>query len=208
MYLDGRFTFGASTLVLAARQIAVGQDLTDAEIELLKEDESAERAHTSALNYLSFRPRSTRELEDFLRRKGAEPRLIAVVIERLRRLNLVNDEEFARYWIENRQNFRPKGARALRAELRQKGLITETIDDALQDLGDETALALRAAQQKLASYRNLDDRGFTLKMIGFLQRRGFAYSVAAKTVAGLLEQRGGAQPDDLLYSESEPVSFD
>jgi regulatory protein len=131
-----------------------------------------------------------------------------VVIERLERVNLVNDEEFARFWVENRQTFRPRGARALRVELRQKGLATETIEGALETIGDEGDIALDAGRKKMGSYRSLDDRAFLTRMIGFLQRRGFAYGVAARSARSLLQERGGDVSQDDLDPDLEEIPPD
>lgn len=208
VYLDGHFAFGASALVIAAHHIAPGRELSDHDIETLKEDDSAERAYNAALNFLSFRPRSTRELEDYFRRKRVDPDLVGPVIERLRRNNLVNDTEFAHFWVENRQNFRPRGARALRVELRQKGLAGQTIEQALENLGDEGEIALSAGRKKMGSYRGQDDQSFVTKMIGFLQRRGFSYAVASRAARDVLEERGGAVSDDELELEGEEIPSD
>jgi regulatory protein len=204
VYLDGRFAFGASALVIAAHRLKKGSELSDEDIESLKDDDSAEKAYNAALNYLSFRPRSTRELEDYFRRKGVEPATAEAVIERLRRINLINDDEFARFWVENRQSFRPRGARALRMELRQKGLSGDTIEEALEQLGDEDEIAANAGRKKMGSYRNLDERTFVTRMIGFLQRRGFSYGVAAKAARDLLAERGG----EIIEEDLEPLTED
>lgn len=198
VYLDGRFAFGASALVVAARQIRVGIGLSEADVEALQVDDSAERAFNAALNFLSFRPRSTRELEDYFRRRGVDLDIKQAVMDRLRRSHLLNDEEFARFWIENRQSFRPRGRRALRAELRQKGVDSQTIDEALDTAGDEHDNALAAGRKKAWSYRSLEGREFLVKMIAFLQRRGFAYAVAARVARDLLQERGSDSTADGL----------
>lgn len=200
VYLDGHFAFGASALVIAAHHVVVGRDLSADEIAALEGDDSAERAYNAALNFLSYRPRSTSEIRDYFRRKAVEPQTVDAVIERLRRVNLVDDKAFARFWVENRQNFRPRGARALRVELRQKGLETDTIEQALESIGDENEIALDAGRKKMGSYRTLDDRAFITRMIGFLQRRGFDYGVASRSARFLLEERGGGLPEDELDS--------
>ncbi len=208
VYLDGRFAFGASALVIATHHVAIGCDLSDEEIAALEGDDSAERAYNAALNFLSYRPRSTREIRDYFRRKAVESPVVDAVIERLQRVNLINDEEFARFWVENRQNFRPRGTRALRVELRQKGLASETIEGALESIGDETEIALDAGRKKMGSYRTLDERTFLTRMVGFLQRRGFDYGVASRSARTLLEERGGGPDEDDLDFDLEDVPSD
>jgi regulatory protein len=195
VYLDGSFAFGASTMLVFARGLRIGQELDEAAVEELLRDDVVERALGAALNFLSFRPRSQREVEDYFRRKKTEPEVAAAVIERLVRGGMLDDREFARYWVESRQTFRPKGGRALRLELRQKGLDRDVIDEALQGAVDEDAAAHEAGLQRVKSLRKLDDREFFRRMVAYLQRRGFSYAVAAGAAKRLSE---GVVPEDAL----------
>ncbi|HEX6508119.1 MAG TPA: RecX family transcriptional regulator [Chloroflexota bacterium] len=195
VYLDGHFAFGISALSAAVHRLHEGRELDEAEVEALGQEDAVDRAHNAALNYLSFRPRSKREMEDYFRRRKVDSDTVASVLERLERAGLVDDGEFARFWVENRQTFRPRGTRALRMELRQKGVQSETIEATVESIGDETEIALQAARQKLRSFAHLDDRTFQQKMIGFLQRRGFPYGVSAHVARDLVVERGGADDD-------------
>lgn len=197
VYLDGRFAFGAGIAVIADRHLRVGAELTEQEIEYLRRDDEGERAFSGTLNYLSFRPRSRRELHDYLRRKGWSAEVGEAVLERLEQLGLADDRAFARFWVENRQAFRPRGARALRAELYVKGVDSDIVDETLTDLLDEETAAHAAAERKVRSYRVLDDTEFLRRTIAHLQRRGFPYGVAATAARQLLEERGGTAPDEL-----------
>lgn len=185
IYLDGSFAFGASLLVVASHGLHEGRDLSDEEVAALERDEMAERAYSAALNFLSFRPRSRREVEDYLRRRKVEPQIGVGVVERLTGAGLLDDREFARFWVENRQTFRPRGARALRVELRQKGLAGDIVAEALDDLGDEEETAVEAGRKKVRSFAGLEEREFFRRMVTFLQRRGFSYDVAARATQRL-----------------------
>jgi regulatory protein len=201
VYLDGQFAFGASALVVASRHLREGRDLSPEEVESLKQDDAVERAYGAALNFLSYRPRSRREIADYFRRKKIEPEIGEAVLTRLERLGLVDDAEFARFWVENRQSFRPRGSRALRVELRQKGIAGETIDAALSDLGDEVETAREAGRKKLRTLGRLDDREFHTRMVAFLQRRGFTYAAAAHAARDLAQERGVANVEIPLEEE-------
>ena len=117
VYLDGEFAFGLAET--EAVRLTLGDWLSDEEITALKEADDVERAREKALSYLSYRPRSETELERYLKDKEFSDRVIEDVIERLRRVELVDDREFARFWVENRTRFRQRGRRALVVELRQ-----------------------------------------------------------------------------------------
>lgn len=202
VYLDGRFGFGASKMVVLARNLHQGQEISEEEVTALLQDDAVERAWGAALHFLSFRPRSRREIEDYFRRKKTDTNIVEAVVERLLRSGLLDDQEFARFWVENRQTFRPRGSRALRVEMRQKGLAGEVIDHALEGISEE-ATAYEAGERKLRAFSALDDREFARKMTAFLQRRGFPYEVSAQTARKLLAERGGE--DDATTSLDEEI---
>lgn len=202
VYLDGQFAFGCSKLVAVSRGLVEGRALTPAEIEALRSEDDVEKAFGAALNFLSFRPRSRREVEDYFRRRKLEPEVGVAVVERLERIGVLDDREFARFWVENRQTFRPRGTRALKAELRQKGIESEIIDDTLADLGDEEETAYLSAMKKARSYSTADEREFFRKMLGFLQRRGFPYGPAAAASRRIYRELTSSEPEtDISGSE-------
>lgn len=201
VYLDGSFAFGASLLVITARRIVVGRELSDEEVADLRHDEQIERAYGAALAFLSYRPRSRREVADYLQRRKVESEVVSAVIERLERLALIDDHEFARFWVENRRQFRPRGARALQQEMRLKGVPNDIIADALADLGEEDRLAYEAGARRLRSLQTGDRQEFFRRMVGFLQRRGFGYEVAAGTARRLWSEAHGGESGDVLDEE-------
>ena len=89
----------------------------------------------------------------------------------------MDDAEFARYWVDNRERFRPRGLRGLRYELQSKGIDNEVIDEALASV-DPSASAYRAADKKAQQFRNLEESVFERKLVEYLARRGFAYDIA------------------------------
>ncbi|MGH2442176.1 MAG: regulatory protein RecX [Chloroflexota bacterium] len=188
--LDGAFAFGASMLLVLGRGLAIGDSLSEADIARLEHDDSAEKAYEVALGQLSYRPRSRREVADYLRRRKVDAEIARVVLDRLQNARLLDDVEFARYWIENRQAFQPRGSKALRMELRQKGISREVIEEALVDMTDEDNTAYQAGLRKMRSFGALDEREFFRKMVGFLQRRGFPYEAAAAATRRLAEEAG------------------
>jgi len=171
VYLDGEFAFGLALLVAA--NLRVGMSLSDAKIAELTSDDGRERAHGRALDYLSYRPRSEVELRDYLREKDYPEDVVDDVLERLIRVGLVDDVEFARYWIDNRARFRPRGSRALSYELRQKGVASETIDEALGEY-DELSAVRRVAQEQARRLNNLPPKKFRRRLYDRLARRGFS----------------------------------
>ena len=191
VFVDGAFAVGLSTAVVVRRGLRRGMDVSSEDLETFALDDEVERAYSAALNFLSYRPRSTREVRDYFRRKGTTELVADAVIERLLGAGLVDDSDFARFWVENRQTFRPRGSRALRMEMRQKGLTSDIIDEALEDLGDEGELAYQVASGKARSFAGDDEREFFRRMVGFLQRRGFPYEAASRASRRVYRELGG-----------------
>jgi regulatory protein len=112
----------------------------------------------------------------YLQSKAVSPTIEEEVIERLTRAKLLDDLAFARYWVENRESFKPRGLRMLRYELYQKGLSEETIAQALTDL-DEEESAYQVALQRGRRLAYLDQVSFRKKLGAYLLRRGFPHEV-------------------------------
>ncbi|HEM62227.1 MAG TPA: regulatory protein RecX [Chloroflexi bacterium] len=188
VYLDGEYGFSLG--ILAAASLGRGDQLSDEAIEELERQDAAHTAYDRSLNFLGYRPRSVSEVRRYLADKGFAPEVVERVIDRLTEASLLDDLAFARYWVENRETFRPRGALLLRQELREKGIAESSIEEVLAEV-DEDRSAYRAASQRAVRYARLDDEAFQEKMFGFLRRRGFGYEVTVETVSRLLLQRGG-----------------
>ena len=184
VYLDGQFGFGLAAI--EAARLRVGQTLSDNDIADLKSRDEVERAYERALNFLSYRPRSEAEVRQNLWKKDVGEETVEAVVERLTRAGLLDDREFARYWVENRLQFRPRGTRALRYELRKKRVPDAVIDDALAGI-DEEAAARHVADAGARRLKRLEPSEFRRKLVAYMTRRGFSYAVIGPLVEEMLE---------------------
>jgi len=138
-----------------------------------------------ALNFIKYRFRSQLEIEQKLKRKKIQPSQIKKVINRLKGEKLIDDEQFAHLWIRNRINLKPTGSRLLLLELRQKGIDRDLAYEILrqelpEDLEKDLAYEIGEAKyQKLKSLPPFDQKQ---KLLSFLSRRGFDYSISRETV--------------------------
>lgn len=207
IFVDGKFAFGLDAETVVKSRLKVGQEISEEEIKKLIFENETNKLTEKALRFLSFRPRSERELRDHLRRKVSRsqsikvskmaidatdaidtPDTIDTVIDRLEHLGYINDSEFARWWIEQRQTHSPRGARLVRSELYQKGVSQEIIDQVLpEDEEGEVERALKTAKKKLRSYKNLNPQEFKQKMGQYLARRGFDWEVIKETLDRLVD---------------------
>jgi len=175
VFLDGEYTFGLERITAAWLQ--VGQILTDEKIDHLKQQDSVEHAFQRALLYQSQREHSQQEVRQYLVGKGYGPELIDNVINRLIDSDTLNNERFARLWVDNRSNYRPRSHRAIAYELKQKGLSEDVIQNALSIAEPDEELALKIAEKYAQRLLNLEWQKYYEKLGGHLARKGFSYDV-------------------------------
>lgn len=197
IFVDGKFAFGLDAETLVKSGLKVGQEISEEEIEKLVFENETNKLMEKALRFLSFRPRSEREIRDHLRKKiptshlpshTSSDNIINDVLDRLKHLDYVDDLEFAHWWVEQRQTHKPRGARLIRSELYQKGIAKEIIDQVLpEDEEGEVERALQTARKKFRSYRNLKPREFKQKMGQYLARRGFDWETIKETLNRLVD---------------------
>lgn len=170
VFVDGAFAFGLSESGLLASRLASGQELDEAQLAQLKKAAGLDRAYGQALRYAAMRPRSEWEMRAYLERKGVDAPATRQVMERLKRVRLLDDTEFARAWIANRRLLKNTNRRKLRLELKQKRVAEEVIERALNE--DETS-DQEALRQLIAKKRSrYPDRQ---KFMAYLGRQGFSF---------------------------------
>lgn len=200
VFLDGQFAFGLGAAIAEERGLRVGRALAPEEVAALRADDKLGKAVDKALTFLTYRPRSIREVRERLAKKGIEPAVVEAVIARLAGWGYVGDEGFARYWVENRGANQPRGKRLLRQELWQKGVARETVDQVLEEAEiDEFGGALELARKRLRQLGALDEVARRRRLGAFLQRRGYDYPTVKRALDALLT------PGDDGEQEGEPL---
>ncbi len=187
IHLDGEFAFGLSRF--SAAWLKTGQKLTQSEIEKMIDEDSLEVAYQKALHYMSYRPRSEKEVYKNLLDKDFTESIAHTTIQRLKEKAYVDDLKFARQWIENRNTFRPRSQRLLSYELHNKSVPDDIIQKALEEITiSEEELAYQAALSRAEKCKTLDWQSFRNKIGSFLARRGFYYSVTTPVLKRLWDE--------------------
>lgn len=182
VYLDGQFSLAISNELLVREGLKVGQELSFEKREELVAKDRLGRAQEQIYRFLSYRPRSEKEIYDYLGKKKLKDEEKEKIIKKLKKEKLIDDLEFARWFLEQRQTFRPKGSYALRQELRQKGIREKIIDQVLPNREEELSLAKKAlvkAEKKYASFLGREKKE---KLMAYLRRRGFSWEAVKKAV--------------------------
>ena len=151
----------------------------------------------AALRFLEPRQRSADEVRRRLLLRGYRPDLVDGCLERLVDLGIVDDAAFAQAWVESRDRARPRGERALRAELRRKGIDRRVVDDVLetreteQPAADATAARRVLERHASALARVADPRARRQRAYALLARSGFDSETAVEAISAMLEETPG-----------------
>src|SRR5680860_51143 len=158
--------------------------------------DSFEKFYNKALHFLSFRPRSEKEVRNYFikpRRtksgfvkKNISEETMDKIITRLKKQRFINDKEFVKWWIEQRLKFRPRAWRIIKMELARKGISQEISDPIIQSLEfriqNDLELAKRLVQKRINRYKNLSKIEIYQKMGRFLASKGFDYGIIKKVL--------------------------
>ena len=199
VFVDGQFVLGVGDAVAVDLSLRVGREITPEKLREIGEAEEVHKALESALTLLEVRARARREIETRLAQKGYEETVITAVLEKLVRLELLDDAQFAASWVEARSRpeaSRPIGKRRLSQELYGKGIAKEQIAEAVGAVSDEAELTLaRAAARKKVRVVPAEREALQAerrKLMGFLQRRGFGWETVKLVTREALPSPGEA----------------
>ncbi|WP_425954371.1 regulatory protein RecX [Xylanimonas sp. McL0601] len=152
------------------------------------------------LRILTAAPKSRRELEQSLARKGYPEHVVTPVLDRFDEVGLVDDAEYAQMVVRTRHAERGLARRAIAVELRRRGIDDDTAADALDQVDDEgeRAAAARLAQRLVARTRGLDRDARVRRAASALARKGYGPGLAFAAVKDALAAEGeqtGDLPD-------------
>ena len=147
-------------------------------------------ARQICLRLLAATPRTHAQLAEALRRRGVPDDAAARVLERFAEVKLIDDELFARAWVESRHHGRGLAGRALGAELRQRGVAAGDIETALSQLDpeQEVATARELVQRRLATTAGMPFPARMRRLTGVLARKGYPAGLAYRVVREAMER--------------------
>ncbi len=145
-----------------------------------------EKAYIKAINFLSYRPRSEKEVRDNLKKKKVTELNIEIAIQRLKNDNFVNDEEFASWYIEQRTTFRPRSKRLIQVELKRKGIDREIIEKLTNDKDvltpSDLDLAKKIVEAKLKRFKGKSREEVYPKLVRALASKGFDWDTIKEVI--------------------------
>lgn len=164
-----------------------------------------EKLLNRSYNFLSFRPRSEKEVRDYLNKKiksqksnlkndpdneKANKDMIYSIIEKLKEQKFLDDIEFTKWFIEQRSKIKPKALKFIIFELKQKGIDKEIVGKVIDDKEFLTVSdfdkALELGKKRIERYRNEEPKKRYEKLVRFLASKGFDWGIIKKVIDQVL----------------------
>lgn len=180
VFINGKFSFSLDIAQLVDLKLKVGEELSEEELAECKRMSEFGKLYQRTLEWVLTRPRSEKEVSDYLYKKVYEKKLdkgyINSIVEKLKSKKYLDDEAFARWYVENRFVKKGVSAKRLKLELAKKGMAREIVGRVLEDSerNDEDEIR-KVIAKKRAKY---DDD----KLIQYLCRQGFDFELVKNLV--------------------------
>lgn len=186
VYLDYKFAFGIDLDNLVKFGIKIEKSFTQEEINKIVHEAEFQKTFDKLVRFAMTRLRSYFEVEQWFKRKEVGETLQPKLIERLQKLELLDDAKFAEWWVRQRTEFQKKGKIALIQELRQKRIDKKIIDEVLNESDiDEVKLAKETLEKNSYKWKRYEEPKRKQKMTEFLLRRGFSWNIAKEVIGSI-----------------------
>jgi regulatory protein len=184
IYIDNSYSFSADYEDLLDFNIKENIYLDDSSLSELIYRCQFKKALNKSYRFLSNRPRSEFEIRKKLKEYCFDEHVVDEVIQKLKGYNYINDAEFSKLWIEEREKIKPSGKRKLADELKAKGIKTEIISSVLEGHTDDMNTAEAVAAKKISTIQgSIEDPRNYQRVYRYLIYRGFDYDTARKAIA-------------------------
>src|SRR5665213_363445 len=185
IFIDGVLKIFLTGQSVLDNNLFVGTTLRKDQIKKLDNQSTYDVLFLKALNYISLRVRSEGEVKTYLKRKDASLDEQKEIINRLKKLDLVNDERFAEAFIHDKLLQAPASKRKISYELKKKQIAEDIIERSISNdqMSDEESLnKLIVMKRRQTKYQ--DD----LKLMQYLVRNGFNYGDVKKALKNDTEE--------------------
>lgn len=186
LFLNDEFWIGIDKDELLSFQLYKGKEIDEELKSQIEQSASTTKLTNKVINYIQIRPRSEKEIRDYLKKKNVDPITSSQIISSLKKKNLISDEQFTRWYIENRLISGKYGELRIKNELMQKGIAKSLVDNTYKSLltdekeseVEEKALIYATKISKTIKFENKYE--FRTKLIKKLMGRGYSYSLSSK----------------------------
>jgi regulatory protein len=190
IYVEDTFAFSVHEDILVKYNLFKGTEIDEAFYLEIVLAEEKHKAYLTALRYLGFRPRTSKQLHTYLVEKGFTTQIAEEVCQRCKEQKYLDDQAFARQWVDERLRLKPRSSYMLRMELQQRGVDRGTVDEAVSAVSreDELEAARALVEKKVRRLQGPPNPDEERRLLSMLMRKGFSQGIIQQ-IRGELRQR-------------------
>lgn len=193
------YAFSVDEVVLISHNLKKGLEIDKAELEKIIYEDHIRKGYQQAINFLSYRMRSTKEVADYLEKKEIEEEVSLIIQRRLQEQGYLNDNQFAKAFVQSRVNLALKGPIKIKQELIEKGVSEKDIEDSLTLFNEEDQIvkAIKLIEKNDRAKARISKKEQYRKTYINLLSKGFSKEVIDRAIALFDEQNSGNSNQDL-----------
>jgi regulatory protein len=199
LFIDGKFAFGITEFTLLENNLKENKRLSLSEIDKLLTKEKQSLYMDRASRFLSVRPRSEKEIMDYLIKKIAQNEevkfseasqspLVGKILKKLKKYDYINDSDFAKWFLKSRLANNPKSIKLIKLELKQKGISASVLESLNFKSNQDDKSAIKVVEKKVARWQKLPAMEYKKKFYAYLLSRGFDYDTVKDAFAFFAEK--------------------
>ncbi|MFT4413997.1 recombination regulator RecX [Fredinandcohnia humi] len=173
------YAFSVDQDVLLSFRLKKGMEIDELDITEIQFEDEVKKAFNLALTFLSYRMRSKKEVIEYLKKKEIDEPIIPDVLHKLEEYKYINDEEFAKAYVQTQINTTSKGPEVLKQELYEKGIEKNSIDQSLTLFSKEEQIetVTKLVEKALSKNAKISEKQAKQKLEVALQRKGYSWEV-------------------------------
>ncbi|MBH0231121.1 recombination regulator RecX [Halobacillus yeomjeoni] len=201
------YGFSVDEDVLIKYRLQKNMELDDATIEALIQTDTLHKSYTLAINYLSYRMRSEKEIRDYLNEKEVDSEHIDEIVKRLYDEKFLDDQEFANSLVRTRIMTSSKGPLLLKKELLEKGVSAQQAEEALTHFSFDKQYekARKFAEKKLKNGGKKSFRQQLQNLQQTLMQKGYGGEIIQEVIANLPEDEEEGQEWEAAVYQGEKL---
>ncbi|MBP2078690.1 recombination regulator RecX [Oceanobacillus polygoni] len=211
IFLDAKqgeeYGFSVDEAILIEYRLRKGMELDDEMIATLVENDTVHKSYTQVIHFLSYRMRTKKEIIDYLVKKEVDPEHIEQIMKRLVEEKLIDDQQFAHFFVQSRINTTTKGPVLIKKELMEKGVLAQQAELALENYSLDTQLEkiVKHIQKKLNTGKKEAFRKKVQQLQANLIQKGFTQDAITKALASMENETDQSKEWDALIFQGEKL---
>ena len=207
IYLDEEYAFAVDEGILIKFGLMKGKTLEQFDIDEINYEDEIAKAFNKALHFLSFQMRSEYEVKKKLLDAGHGEAVVLEAVRKLESLGFLNDQTYSKALLETKKRTLKKGPRAIRQDLKKKGIDKSLQDEVLETFTEEEQLeiAMQLAEKEVRAGSRRTPMQLKQKIQDVLMRKGYSFGIVSDVLERIELERKDDEWEELISSQGEKI---